>query len=108
MSTDNLMLVSVAGLVVNIFGLLAFHEAHNHGLNGAECALHDHSADDGCCGDDHGGAATMALSPSGELVVRAVHCERALVDSHGRWKGPCLQTALDAITVDALPCYTVR
>lgn len=71
MSTDNLMLVSVVGLVVNIFGLLAFHEAHNHGLGGGDCALHDHSNDPGgCCGEDHGGAATMALSPLGDLVVR--------------------------------------
>jgi hypothetical protein len=65
------MLVSVLGLVVNIFGLLAFHEAHNHGLGGGDCALHDHSSNpDGCCGEDHGGAATMALSPLGDLVVR--------------------------------------
>jgi Co/Zn/Cd efflux system component len=86
MSTDNLMLVSVLGLVVNIFGLLAFHEAHNHGLGGGDCALHDHSNDpDGCCGEDHGGASIMALSPQGDLVVRAYQGARvpALGGSEG-------------------------
>ena len=31
MSTDHLLLVSVVGLMVNILGLLSFHEAHLHG-----------------------------------------------------------------------------
>jgi zinc transporter 5/7 len=58
MSTENLMLVSVLGLVVNIAGLVACQEAHTHAhLGGQECSVsgHSHGADQPC-GDDHGSA----------------------------------------------------
>jgi Co/Zn/Cd efflux system component len=57
MSTENLMLVSVLGLIVNIAGLVACSEAHSHAhLGGAECTMggHNHGESGGACSDDHG------------------------------------------------------
>jgi cation diffusion facilitator family transporter len=39
--TDHLLAVAVGGLVVNVVGVVFFHEAHAHG--------HSHSNNDGCC-----------------------------------------------------------
>jgi len=47
-NTEKLMMVSVAGLVVNMIGILAFSHAHTHG--GAKC---DHSKDEGHFGHSH-------------------------------------------------------
>lgn len=45
-STNSLLVVSVGGLVVNVIGLIFFHEehhhAHGHGLSGGSCS-HSHS-----------------------------------------------------------------
>eukprot|EP00850_Spirogloea_muscicola_P018579 SM000172S03052 [mRNA] locus=s172:61120:67258:- [translate_table: standard] len=41
-SADNLLLVSVGGLLVNIVGLVFFHEAHHH-AHGAESCSHSHA-----------------------------------------------------------------
>ena len=80
MSTENLMLVSVLGLVVNVAGLVACQEAHSHAhLGGGECTMHGHFHGAGACTDDHGSAQEIVLSPTclhvamsaddGEIIV---------------------------------------
>ena len=60
-NTDRLLFVSVAGLLVNLFGIFAFHEAHHH-AHGGGCSHghshgashgHDHSHGDGHDHDHH-------------------------------------------------------
>eukprot|EP00850_Spirogloea_muscicola_P000973 SM000003S11218 [mRNA] locus=s3:1673326:1679568:+ [translate_table: standard] len=41
-SADNLLVVSIGGLLVNVVGLVFFHEAHHH-AHGAESCSHSHS-----------------------------------------------------------------
>ena len=60
-STDRLLFVSIAGLLVNLFGIFAFHEAHHH-AHGGGCSHshgdkksghshdHDHHHGDSSCG----------------------------------------------------------
>ena len=55
-STDRLLFVSVAGLLVNLFGIFAFHEAHHHAHGGGCSHGHNHSHDHGHShshGDSH-------------------------------------------------------
>lgn len=64
--TDKLMVVAVAGLIVNIFGMFAFHggeHGHSHGGGGHghshSGAAHGHSHGGGSHGHSHGGNANM-------------------------------------------------
>ena len=51
-STDRLLFVSVAGLLVNLFGIFAFHEAHHH-AHGGGCS-HGHDSKSSHSGHNHG------------------------------------------------------
>lgn len=64
-STNSLLTVSIGGLVVNVVGLIFFHEEHHHAHGGAGSCTHLHSPPDshshmgehhhshGDCGHDH-------------------------------------------------------
>ncbi|XP_020598299.1 probable zinc transporter protein DDB_G0291141 isoform X3 [Phalaenopsis equestris] len=58
-STSSLLAVSIGGLVVNIIGLVFFHEEHHHGHGGASSCSHSHS-----CFDLHSHSNSTAQSYS--------------------------------------------
>uniref|UniRef100_A0A915AVW8 Proton-coupled zinc antiporter SLC30A5 n=1 Tax=Parascaris univalens TaxID=6257 RepID=A0A915AVW8_PARUN len=69
-STDKLMVVAVAGLIVNVFGMYAFHGAdhgHSHGGGG-----HGHSHGGGGHGHSHGGSASHGHSHGGNANMQGV------------------------------------
>lgn len=71
-STDKLMVVAVAGLIVNIFGMYAFHGAdhgHSHGGSGHGGG---HSHVGGAHGHSHGGSASHGHSHGGNANMQGV------------------------------------
>nr|CAD2128368.1 unnamed protein product [Meloidogyne enterolobii] len=56
--TDKLLFVAVAGLLVNLFGMYAFHGGHGHSHGGGHGHSHS-SSDGGDHGHSHGGNANM-------------------------------------------------
>uniref|UniRef100_A0A6N2N3V8 Cation efflux protein transmembrane domain-containing protein n=1 Tax=Salix viminalis TaxID=40686 RepID=A0A6N2N3V8_SALVM len=48
-STNSLLTVSIGGLVVNLVGLVFFHEEHHHAHGGAGSCAHAHSHSDSHC-----------------------------------------------------------
>ncbi|KAH0984768.1 hypothetical protein GBA52_011945 [Prunus armeniaca] len=56
-STSSLLVVSIGGLLVNVVGLVFFHEEHHHAHGGSgSCShSHPHQHSHGSVGHDHGG-----------------------------------------------------
>lgn len=52
-STNSLLAVSVGGLLVNVVGLIFFHEEHHHAHGGSGSCSHSHSHSHGSHSDSH-------------------------------------------------------
>lgn len=52
-STDSLLIVSIGGLVVNVIGLIFFHEEHHHAHGGSCSHSHSHSQSQSHSHQDH-------------------------------------------------------
>eukprot|EP00667_Euglena_gracilis_P002172 EG_transcript_2172 len=90
--TENLLSVSVGGFLINLVGVVFFHEHHHH--PGGACShghghghAHGHGGRDGACGHSHGPAPPPVLL-SQALPNNALTCDHDHSDPHPGPPGP--------------------
>ncbi|MQL98355.1 hypothetical protein Taro_031057 [Colocasia esculenta] len=73
-STNSLLTVSIGGLVVNVVGLVFFHEEHHHAHGGGSCSHTHHAHDDGSCSHTHRAHDDGSCSHSHSALDMDHHC----------------------------------
>lgn len=78
-STNSLLAVSVGGLLVNVVGLIFFHEEHHHAHGGSGSCSHSHSHSHGSHSDSHNHSHSHV---SGSDSKSCSHSHGSTSDSH--------------------------
>lgn len=76
-STSSLLAVSIGGLVVNVIGLIFFHEEHHHAHGGSGACSHSHS-------HSHSHSETHTRSHTGSKSHSHSRCQHHNHDYHSR------------------------
>ncbi|XAR51809.1 hypothetical protein NMG60_11006547 [Bertholletia excelsa] len=86
-STDSLLIVSIGGLLVNVVGLLFFHEEHHHAHGGSGSCLHSHSHGHSHSNSqhhlhDHGGHDNKIYDNQHDCIVVPHNCHEKSFSGH--------------------------